>query len=418
MFQSAGHLPEVRYRCKACLREFNKPNRVRSHQEASDVAPSSRRPGKGTFTAVKSRCPGGGIDKVVTFLPASSANSSRAPRTVVTVWELPAGTDSGGSAGQSREAVAASAWTDGGGSAGQSREAVVPGSDGEGRSQPVDSLCHLLDETAEEEDDVGPGADGLEHAVDQMFILVCEQQACSHRSPCLAFDPETSDVRGLRGWPSLSQALFEAPKCAAQTRPTLNTSESLLHQYIAQHQLTTLQINGLLVWVQNPDFMRRDVAFQSAVGYRLRVDRAVASGLRQVCLRSEAESRMDGTNDMTMWYQPVEDIITDMVQSHKYASRMNWTFRRTVDEQSGHRVFTSLADSLWFEGVCGQIQSTLGHHTHVVPVVVGSDGTQTRKRAGAHPVYISIGTLDADMRRSTEAWVLSAFIPPLLSRGG
>ncbi len=190
----------------------------------------------------------------------------------------------------------------------------------------MDSLCHLLDETAEEEDDVGPGADVLEHAVDQMFVLVCQQQACSHRSPC----SETSDVRGLRGWPSLSQALFEAPKCTAQTRPTLNTSESLLHQYIAQHQLTTLQINRLLALVQNPDFMRSDVAFQSAVGYRLRVDRAVASGLRQVCLRSEAESRMDGTNDMTMWYLPVEDIITDMVQSHKYTSRISQDSGRAV----------------------------------------------------------------------------------------
>ena len=172
----------------------------------------------------------------------------------------------------------------------------------------------------------------MEHAVDQMFALVCQQQACSHRSPCLAFDPETSDVRGLRGCPSLSQALFEAPKCAAQTRPTLNTSESLLHQYIAQHQLTTLQINGLLALVQNPDFMRSDVAFQSAVGYRLRVDRAVASGLRQVCLRSEAESRMDGTNDMTMWYSTS---LTVRSTKQSYWQRRIHVFTATVRHSRG-----------------------------------------------------------------------------------
>jgi len=188
----------------------------------------------------------------------------------------------------------------------------------------------------------------------------------------------------------------------------------MLHEYIARHGLTTMQMNGLFAMLHNPLFVAKDVSFQSAMGYRLRVDRTVASVLQQVSLHSESESTMDGTNNLNMWYRPVEDIITQMVQSPKYAGRMHWTFRRTVDEQSGHRVFTCLADSLWFESVSCQIQSTFGEHTHVVPVVVGSDATQTRKRAGAHPVYISIGSLDSDMRRSTTAWVLAGFIPPLL----
>ena len=411
------------YRCKVCLREFDRPERVTSHQ---NFVGTGRPPKSGTRERpVNTSCRGGGIDKVVTLFHGTSTTTRRAPRTIVTSWQEPSATShTGGRSQSSGEAPVQGSGEDLSLASSQSALVVSCWRDDpeEGSEEALDQgLCASDDDVSKvrpgdsDDQDEGPSVDDWEHAVDQMFVLVCKQQACADRSPCLAFDPfqDSPGERRARGLPS-SQAKLVAPEPCARTRTTLNPSESLLHEYIARHGLSTMQINGLLAMVQNPLFVRELVSFQSAVGYRSRVDRTVASVLQQVSLHSESESTMDGTNNLNMWYRPVEDIITQMVQSPKYAGRMHWTFRRTVDQQSGHRVFTCLADSLWFESVSCQIQSTFGENTHVVPVVVGSDATQTRKRAGAHPVYISIGSLDSDMRRSTAAWVLAGFIPPLL----
>ena len=174
----------------------------------------------------------------------------------------------------------------------------------EGSEEALDQgLCASDDDVSEvrpgdsDDQDEGPSVDDWEHAVDQMFVLVCKQQACADRSPCLAFDPfqDSPGERRARGLPS-SQAKLVAPEPCARTRTTLNPSESLLHEYIARHGLSTMQINGLLAMVQNPLFVRELVSFQSAVGYRSRVDRTVASTLQQVNLRLESASTMDGTD--------------------------------------------------------------------------------------------------------------------------
>ena len=183
-----------------------------------------------------------------------------------------------------------------------------------------------------------------------------------------------------------------------------------MHKYIAQHSLTTTQIDDLLKLVHDPSFVGHEVGFSSAGGYKARVTSTAPAALRQVSLY---DNEFDGTNDMCMWYRPVEDIVDYLISNTEYACNMDWEFRRTVDATSGHRVFTCMADSLWLEGVTAQVRSTMGPHMYVVPVVVGSDATQTRKRGGAHPVYITIGTLRADVRRRNAAWKLAAFIPAL-----
>jgi hypothetical protein len=191
----------------------------------------------------------------------------------------------------------------------------------------------------------------------------------------------------------------------------MNASEQLVHQYVAQQKLTAAQTDALLVLLQN---FGADVGFASSVGYKARVASAGNNDheLRQVDLRT-CDRSIDGTNDMVMWYRPVEDIIDHMISASKYAEHMHWTFDRTVDAKSGAREFTCLADSMWYESVSAQVRATMDEHTHVVPVVVASDATQRRKRAGAHPVYISVGTLHAELRRKSSAWLLAGFIPIL-----
>jgi hypothetical protein len=84
------------------------------------------------------------------------------------------------------------------------------------RNDPVEGVEEASDKgfpgSVWEDDDVGPSADGWEHSVDQMFVLVCQQQAYADRSPCLSFDPAKDSPRHrcARGLPSL-QDWFVAP---------------------------------------------------------------------------------------------------------------------------------------------------------------------------------------------------------------
>ena len=255
------------------------------------------------------------------------------------------------------------------------------------------------------------GGDDWKHAVHDMFVLVAQQQACADRSPCLAMEGPDGKARGLRDEPRHRQPA--AHDGTLQSRGlALNASEQLVHQFVAQQKLTTAQTDALLELLQNVGV--EDVGFSSSVGYKTRVASAGKHDyqLRQVDLRAPGDPGTDGTHDMVMWYRPVIDIIDHMISASKYAHHMDWTFHRTVD-QSGVRVFTKFSDSMWYESVSAQVRCTMGEHTHVVPVVVGSDSTLRRKRAGAHPVYISIGSLHASIRRKTSAWLLAGFIPIL-----
>lgn len=224
---------------------------------------------------------------------------------------------------------------------------------------------------------------------------------------------EGGDARA-RGLQPVPRAVLPAaqPGMQSQTRGLpLNANEQLVHQFVAQQKLTASQTDALLGLLHEVGV---DVGFQSSVGYKARVDSAGNNDhqLRSVDLRAP-DTSTDGTNDMVMWYRPVEDIIDHMIAASEYAQHMDWTFRRTVDAKSGARVFTKMTDSMWYESVSAQVRSTMGEHTHVVPVVVGSDATQRRKRAGAHPVYISIGSLHASIRRKSSSWLLAGFIPIL-----
>jgi hypothetical protein len=242
------------------------------------------RPAKGGARE-RTTCRGGGIDKIVTILPGIGTTTCRAPRTIVTVWqELSATNHTFGGPKSSGEAPVPGSGEDLSLASSQSAPVVSCGRDDpeEGSEEALDQgLCGSDDDVSEvwpgsDDEDVGPSVVGWEHAVDQMFVLVCKQQACADRSPCLAFDPtqDSPGQRRARGLPS-SQAQVVAPEPCARTRQTLNPSESLLHKHIARHGLTTMQINGLLAMVHNPLFVPQDVSFQSAVGYWLRVDRTV-----------------------------------------------------------------------------------------------------------------------------------------------
>ena len=116
-------------------------------------------------------------------------------------------------------------------------------------------------------------------------------------------------ARGLRPEP---QALQTEAQDGIQSRGRpMNASEQLVHQYVAQQKLTAAQTDALLVLLQN---FGADVGFASSVGYKARVASAGNNDheLRQVDLRT-CDRSIDGTNDMVMWYRPVEDIIDHMI---------------------------------------------------------------------------------------------------------
>lgn len=235
-----------------------------------------------------------------------------------------------------------------------------------------------------------------------------------NRSPCLWLDSTVPGGGRARGLSEAHAVLSEQVLPGRGSTRTLNVSESLVHQFISQHKLTTTQIDGFLSFVHNSSVVASDIVFHTAVRCKTRVFSTLANSLQTKLLyESSSDWQMDGTNNMTMWFRPVMDILALMVSAPKYACHMDWSFSRTVDPASGHRLYTKLTDCMWFEGVTAHIQCTMGSQIHVVPVVAGSDGTQIRKRAGAHPVYISIGSLHGDQRRRTDSWILAGFVPKL-----
>ncbi len=187
------------YQCKVCLREFNRPDRVRSHQNNVTLQNAGRPPKSGTRE--RTTCRGGGIDKIVTLLPGSGTTTCRALRTIVTVWQEQSVTShTFGRPKSSGEAPVQGSGEDLLLASSQSALVVSCGPDNpeEGSEEALDQgLCGSDDNVSEvwpgsDDEDVGPSGDGWEHAVDQMFVLVCKQQACADRSPCLVFD-QTQD---------------------------------------------------------------------------------------------------------------------------------------------------------------------------------------------------------------------------------
>ena len=198
----------------------------------------------------------------------------------------------------------------------------------------------------------------------------------------------------------------EAEVCARPKQtPRLSATEAGYVAYTANFALTDKAADGLLAWVQSPEFAAQDLRYSSAASYKALMDPLATAGIHSVLLHQPA---LDGDNIAQFWYRTAEEIVLGMLQDPAMAPFINYEYKPEFDPVTGERVYSSVNNSC-------MLQALYARHGQsdvvIVPVMVASDATCVQKRRAEHPVYVSCGLMSCEARERDEAWRLAGNVP-------
>ncbi|KAF7293318.1 hypothetical protein HMN09_01211300 [Mycena chlorophos] len=159
-------------------------------------------------------------------------------------------------------------------------------------------------------------------------------------------------------------------------------------------------------------------SYTNAYSFYQKID-ALPSGPQWRCELMELTGDKTGadgkimTEEVEFWHRDALECLEEIMGNPAFKDHMSYAPKHVYrDEDGKNREYSEMySGDLWW-GLQGKID--IGHT--VIPVIIGSDETQLSSFSGdkkAHPVYVTVGNIDFDIRRkpSKHAAILLGYIP-------